>query len=134
MYSKESLNISGKRSITFMAEAIAFASNRETSEETMDDWDAVKVYKIDPDWAAKQERETGTHIDPYTVGIARCTKWIGKRDRYKVFHCQTIGQILGIVKSHARIFLREIEEEMRLNGYTPTRILDHEARRNPMVS
>jgi hypothetical protein len=134
MYSKHSLNISGKRSVTFMAEEIAFASNRETSEETMDDWDAVKVYKIDPDWAAQQEKETGSKIDPYTVGVARCSKWLGKRDRYRVFYCQTIGQILGIVKSHATIFLREIEEELRLNGYTPTGELGHESRARPVES
>ncbi len=134
MYSKQHLNISGKRSVTFMAELIAHASNRETSEETKDSWDRVAVYKIDPDWAAKQERENGVKILPYTVGIARCTRWKGGRDRFKVIDTNTIEQAVDIVRSRIPIFLHQIEEQLRLNNTQPEPVEDYEPGRSPLVT
>jgi hypothetical protein len=131
MYTECELNVSGRRPIAFMGEEIAMESNRETSEKTRFDWDAVRVFKLDPVWAAQQEKKTGKRLDPYRVGIARCTKWEGERDRYRVFYARTVPQICGIVRSHLPIFLRSIEEQLRITNST-VGALEHESSRNSM--
>jgi len=120
MYDKHILNISGRQSIAFMGEEIASASNRDTSEETKYEWDAVRVFKIDPEWADRQERKTGNKIDPYIVGFAKATLWVGEHNRFRVFYARTLPQVLGIVRSHLPAFHREIEEQLRLNN-APTK-------------
>lgn len=133
MYSEQHLNISGKRSVSFMGEEIVFVSNRETSDATWNEWDAVKVYRIDPDWASDQEKKNGKPIDPYTVGIARCTKWKGSRDRYKVIDAKTIEQVLEIVMRQVPIFHREVEEQLKVNK-TPLEARDYEPSRSSVES
>lgn len=133
MYSEQELNISGKRSVAFMGREIAFVSSRETSEDTYYEWDALKIYEIDPEWALQQEKNSGRKIDPYTVGIARCTKWMGSRDRYRVFHARTLKDVLGIVHSRLPVFDREVQEQLKLNN-EPLRNLGNEPRRSSVVS
>jgi hypothetical protein len=133
MYTKQHLNISGRRSITFMARKLASVSNRDTSEETRDAWDQVYVYEIDPDWANKQERENGTTILPYTVGIARCTKWKGGRSRFKVIDANSIEQVLDVVRTRIPVFLREVEEQIKLDN-TPQEPLEYEPSRSQVES
>ena len=128
---RHELNISGRRSIGFYGEEIAGGSNRETDENTRWEWDAVRIFKIDPDWAKHQEEKTGKKLDPYRVGIARCTKMEGDRDKYRVFYCKTLDQILQIVKSHLPIFNREIEEQIRYYN-VPTGGLGDESRARPV--
>jgi hypothetical protein len=125
MYSRQELNISGRRSIGFYGELIATENNRETSEDTQFEWDRVKIFKIDPEWARQQAEKTGKVLDPYRVGIARCTKMEGDRDQYRVFYCKTIEQILGVMQSHLPVFHHKIEEQLRFYN-TPTGGLEHE--------
>jgi hypothetical protein len=133
MYSRQELNISGRRSTGFYGEEIAGESNRETSEDTRFEWDAVRIFEVDPVWAREQEekefKRTGRRIkiDPYRVGIARCTIMEGDRDKYRVFYCKTIEQVLRVVQSHLPIFHREIEEQLRFYN-APTGGLGHESR------
>lgn len=133
MYTKQELNISGKRAIAFMGKLLAMASDRDTSEQTTTEWDSVLVYEVDPKWAAQQEKKNGKRIDPYTIGFAKCTKWIGDRDRYKVFYARTVQQVFGVVRSQMPKFLREIEEKLRLNE-APTGTLEYEPSRSPVES
>jgi hypothetical protein len=132
MYRKHILNISGKRSTGFIGEEIAMASNRDTSEETKFEWDAVRVFKIDPEWAARQEAKNGKKLDPYRLGSARCTIMEGDRDRYRVFYAKTLMQVVGIVRSHLPVFYRDIEEQLRFHN--APRTLEYASRTSPMES
>lgn len=115
MYSKCHLNSSGKESFTFMGREIASASNRHKTEETMETWDRVVAYEIDPVWAAEQGKLNGTVILPYTVGVAKRTRWKGGRQRYKTVDVKTIDEILEIVRVRVPEFLKEIEEQLRVH-------------------
>jgi hypothetical protein len=128
---KHILNISGKRSTAFIGEEIAIATNRDSNEETKFEWDAVRVFRVDPEWAKRQQLKTGKKIDPYRVGVAKCTIWEGERDRYRVFYCRTLPQVLGIVRMHLPIFDQEIAEKLKLNN-APIRTLEHESSRSPV--
>jgi hypothetical protein len=108
MYDKHILNISGKQSVAFMGAEIAMASNRDTNEKTEVEWDAVRVYRIDPDWAAQQEKKNGKKILPFTLGFQKGTLWLGDRNRFKVFYANNIPQVLDIVRSHLPEFHRGI--------------------------
>lgn len=127
------LNVSGKRSVGFVGEEIATATDRDTNEETRFEWDTVRVFKVDPEWARRQEAKTGRKIDPYYVGVAKCTIWIGDKDRYRVLSARTLPQILGMVRMHVPKFDREIAEKLKLNN-APLRTLEHEPSRSPMES
>jgi hypothetical protein len=131
---KHILNISGKRSTAFMGKEIAAATNRGSSEETEFDWDTVRVFRVDPEWARQQQAKTGKVIDPYRVGIAKCTIWEGERDRYRVFYARTLQQVNGIVRTNLPQFEREISDKLRLNTVTPPRQLQHERGRGQVVS
>jgi hypothetical protein len=126
MYTEQHLNISGKRTIVFMGRELAVVSNREKSDKTWNTWDRVAIYEIDPDWAAKQEKENGTIVLPYTIGIAKCTKLKGGRDRFRTIDCNTIDQVIEMVRRLLPVFLREVEEQIRLNT-SPTGGLGHES-------
>lgn len=129
---RHSLNVSGKRSVGFYGEEIAWATNRDTNEDTRFEWDDVRVFKIDPAWKARQEEKLGKKLAPYTVGVARCTIMKGDRDRYKVFDAWKLPQVIGIVRSHLPEFEIEITEKLKLN--TPLGTLEHESSRSPVES
>jgi hypothetical protein len=133
MYTKQHLNCSGRQSITFMARKIASVSNRDTSEETRDTWDQLYAYEIDPDWAKRQSKDNGTIILPFTVGIAKCTKWKGGRSRFKVIDANSIEQVIDIVRTRIPMFLREVEEQIRL-GTTQPEELEYEPSRSSVES
>lgn len=139
MYQAYDLNISGKRAISFIGEEIAYVSNRETSEETRRLWDDVRIYRLDPEWAEEQYQKNkqkygdrARRLEPYRLGIAKCTSWEGSRDNYRVFYCRSIEQVLDIVRAQVPHLHREVGEELRL-GTTPSRgALEHESRRSPV--
>lgn len=126
------MNISGRQSIAFIGEEIAMASNRNTSKDTETEWDTVRVFRIDPEWARNQQAKTGKVIDPFKVGWEHRTIWEGDPNRYRVFHVRTIEQAAGIVRSWIPHLEREICEGLRLNN--PPQLLEHETRRSAMES
>jgi len=133
MYTKHILNISGKQSIAFMGEEIAMASNRDTGGSTDVEWNAVRIFKIDPEWADQQERKNGKRILPYTLGFQKGELWLGGSNLFRVAHANNISQVLDIVMSRLPIFHREIEEQLRLNN-SPTGVLEHESRARSVES
>lgn len=136
----QDLNISGKRAVSFWAEELAYVSNRETSEETKRRWDDVRAYKVDPEWAEEQYQKARARfgnrarkLEPFRLGIARCTTWDGERDSYRVFYLNTIEQMLDVLRSQVPHLYREVEEELRLST-APPRKLEHETRRSAVES
>jgi hypothetical protein len=137
MYKICDLNISGRRSISFMGEELAIVNNRETSEKTKRLWDEVRVYRLDPEWAEEQYQNNrkrygnrARRLEPYRLGIAECTKWEGRRDYFRVFYCRSLEQVTDIVRSKVPHLSREVEEELRLSSH-PQEVLD-ESRRSPV--
>jgi hypothetical protein len=140
MYKPYDLNISGRRSISFMGEELAYVSNRETSEETKRLWDDVRIYRLDPDWAEEQYQKNrkrfgnkAKRLEPYRLGLAKCTRWEGSWDTYRVFYCRTLEQVRNIVRAQVPHLHRETEDQLRLSTAPPQEALEHDARtRNPV--
>lgn len=139
MMQMHDLNISGKRAISFKGELLAHASNRETSETTIREWDDVKVYRLDPQWIEEQYQKAVTQygdrakrLEPYALGIAKCTTILGDRDFYRVLYPRTIQGALDTVRSMVPHLYRELGEELRL-GNSP-QATGHETGRSPVES
>lgn len=139
MMQMHDLNISGKRAISFKGEQIAHATNRETTEKTIREWDDVKVYRLDPVWIEEQYQKSlsqygdrAKRLEPYALGVAKCTTILGDRDFYRVRYPRTLKEALDMVRSLVPQLHREVEEELRLtNSPLPT---GHEAGRSPVES
>jgi len=130
---RHSLNISGRQPLTFMGEEIATASDRGTSKKTIDEWDTIRVFRVDPIWARNQQAKTGKIISAFKVGWEHRSTWEGDHNRYRVFHPNTLEQAVGIVGSWVPQFEREISYKLRINNQAPG-TLQHESSRSSMES
>lgn len=116
MFENHILNKSGTQSVGFRGEEIAKATDRDTNEKAKFEWDSVRVFRIDPEWAKQMEadalqRGKKIHVAPYWVGICKGTLWATKHSRFKILYAETVTDALALVQPK---FQEVVQEQLRL--------------------